>query len=197
MITGLARYTSFAAALMLSCFFILSCENDMEAVDELMKKKVAVEEATNVTSYMSQEGKMKAKLTAPYMLIHQPPSGSESDTGYVEFPKTLHVDFYNDSANTTIESTLDALYAKYRETEKKVYLRDSVVVINILKKDTLRTDELWWDQNKEEFYTDKPVRIHQPDKTIYGTGLRAAQDFTWYEIFKIKGTVLTKGDELE
>lgn len=183
------RYVVFAA------LFLISCENDMKEVDELMKKKVAVEEATNVTSYMSQQGKMKAKLTSPYMLIHQ--SAPEQDSSYVEFPRTLHVDFYSDSSNTVIESTLDALYAKYRENEKKVYLRDSVVVINILKKDTLRTDELWWDQNKEEFYTDKPVRIHQPDKTIYGVGLRAAQDFTWYDIFKIKGTVLTSGNELE
>ena len=180
----------------IAVLFLVSCENDMKEVDELMKKRLAVEEAINVTSYMSQGGRMKAKLTSPYMVIHQP-GPNQSDSSYVEFPRTLHVDFFNDSANAVIESTLDARYAKYRENEKKVYLRDSVVVINILKKDTLRTDELWWDQNKEEFYTDKPVRIHQPDKTIYGTGLRAAQDFTWYDIFKIQGEVLTSGNELE
>lgn len=186
----MTKYVVFAA------FFLLSCENDMKEVDELMKKKVAVEEAIQVTSYMSQQGRMKAKLTAPYMLIHQPGT-NQADSSYVEFPRTLHVDFFNDSANTTIESTLDARYAKYRENEKKVYLRDSVVVINILKKDTLRTDELWWDQNTEQFYTDKNVRIYQPDKTIFGTGLKASQDFTWYEIYKIKGEVLTNGNELE
>ncbi len=49
-------------------------------------------------------------------------------------------------------------YARYREYERKVFLKDSVVVINILKGDTLKTDELWWDQDKEEFYTDRPVR---------------------------------------
>lgn len=189
------RYVVFAA------LFLVSCENDMKEVDDLMKKKVAVEEAVKVTSFMSQQGKMKAKLTAPYMLIHQPDGrqsdSQQPDSSYVEFPKTLHVDFFSDSGTAVVESTLDALYAKYRETERKVYLRDSVVVINILKKDTLRTDELWWDQNKEEFFTDKPVRIHQPDKTIYGVGLTAAQDFTWYNIFKIKGTVLTTGNELE
>jgi len=70
------------------------------------------------------------------------------------------------------------------------------VVINILKKDTLKTDELWWDQNKEEFYTDKAVQIRQPDKTIYGTGLRAGQDFSWYDIYHITGVVLTKGDDI-
>ena len=137
---------------------------------------------------MSQNGVMKARLTSPFMLRHQ----ADADSSYMEFPKTLHVDFYNDSVK--IESILDALYARYREYERKVFLKDSVVVINILKGDTLKTDELWWDQNKEEFYTDKPVRIFQPDKTIYGVGMRAGQDFSWYDIYHITGIVLTTGD---
>jgi LPS export ABC transporter protein LptC len=132
---------------------------------------------------------MKAKLTAPYMLRHQ------SDSAYVEFPRTLHVDFYNDSLK--IESVLDARYARYREYEHKVFLKDSVVVINILKGDTLKTDELWWDQNKQEFYTDKAVRILQPDKTIYGTGLKASQSLDWYDIYHITGIVQTNSAGLE
>jgi LPS export ABC transporter protein LptC len=183
------RYFIYLAALPLSCLFLLSCENDMEMVNDLTKKQTGIEEALDVDSYMSQDGLMKARLRSPYMLRYQ------SDSPYVEFPRTLHVDFYNDTLK--IESTLDARYARYREYENKVYLRDSVVVINILKGDTLKTDELWWDQETEEFYTDKPVRIHQPDKTIYGKGLRAAQDFSSYNIFNITGEVLTTGDMLQ
>jgi LPS export ABC transporter protein LptC len=187
---ALTRYFFFWAALLTGCFFIYSCENDMGEVNEMLKKKMGVEEAVNVDIYMSQEGVMKARLRSPYMLRYI--GESPSDSAYVEFPRTLHVDFYNDSLK--IESTLDALYARHREHEDKVFLRDSVVVINILKGDTLRTDELWWDQNTQEFYTDKAVRIHQPDKTIFGTGLRAAQDFSSYDIFNITGVVLTSGE---
>lgn len=183
------RYAIFLAALLVSCFFIFSCENDIGEVNHFLKKQTGVEEALDVTSYMSQEGLMKAKLRAPYMLRYQ------ADSPYVEFPRTLHVDFYNDSLK--VESTLDARYARYREYESKVFLKDSVVVINILKGDTLRTDELWWDQNTEEFYTDKPVRIFQPDKTIFGTGLRAAQDFSRYDIYHITGIVLTSSSGLQ
>jgi LPS export ABC transporter protein LptC len=174
------------AALLLSCLFVYSCENDIKDVDALMKRQQGVEEAFDITSYLSQEGVMKARLRSPYMLRHQ------SDSAYIEFPRTMHVDFYDDS--TRIESILDAKYARYREYEDKVFLRDSVVVINLTKGDTLKTDELWWDQNTQEFYTDKPVEIHQPDKTVYGKGLRAAQDFSWYDIFNITGVVLTTGE---
>lgn len=176
------------AAFLISCLFV-SCENDIKAVNDLLKKQTGVEEAIDVTSYMSQQGLVKAKLRSPFMLRHQ------SDSPYVEFPRTVHVDFYDDS--TVIESKVDALYARYREYENKVLLRDSVVVINIEKGDTLRTNELWWDQNSEEFYTDKPVRIYQKDKTIFGKGLKAKQDFSEYNIFSITGTVLTTGNELD
>ena len=176
------------AALLISCLFV-SCENDIKDVNEFMKKQTGIEEAKDVTSYMSQQGLVKAKLRSPYMLRYQ------ADSPYVEFPRTLHVDFFDDS--TKIESTVDALYARYREYESKVLLRDSVVVINIEKGDTLRTNELWWDQTTEEFYTDKPVRIYQKDKTIFGKGLKAKQDFSSYDIFDITGTVLTSGNELD
>lgn len=185
---SITRNKLLSAAFFLSCFFVPGCENDIAVVNELMKRQTGVEEAIDVTSYMSQEGLMKARLKSPYMLRHQ------ADSAFVEFPRTLHVDFYNDSLQ--IESILDAKYARYREYESKVYLRDSVVVINLIKGDTLKTDELWWDQNTQEFYTDKPVEIRQPDKTVYGKGLRAAQDFSWYDIFHITGVVLTSGEGL-
>src|SRR5262245_48320535 len=112
----------YIAALLTSCFFV-SCENDEKQIKELTENVIEVEEAKNVESYMSQDGKVKAKLTAPLMFRVM------KDTQYVEFPNTLHVDFYNDS--TKIESWLDSKYGKYFETLNKVYLRDSVIVINV------------------------------------------------------------------
>lgn len=171
------------AALFLGCFFVLGCENDLKKVDGLLQKKVSVEEAIGIESYMSEAGKTKAKLIAPVMLRYM------IDSSYMEFPKSLHVDFYNDS--TVIESTLDAMYAKYFETQKKIFLRDSVQVINLVTGDTLKSRELWWDQGKEEFYTDKPAEVHQRNgNTLYHrNGLRAAQDLSWRETYGNSGRV--------
>lgn len=192
--TFFSRYARIAA-LLISCFFVWACENDIKDVNNFTKRQTGVEEATDVTSFMSQEGIIKAKLRAPFMLRHQADTRNQADTPYVEFPHSVHVDFFDDS--TKVKSTVDALYARYKEAENKVLLRDSVVVINLEKGDTLRTSELWWDQEKEQFYTDKPVRIYQIDKTIFGKGLKAAQDFSNYEIFNITGTVLTTGNQLD
>src|SRR4051794_37753584 len=109
-----STYKFFLTALISGCFCVTACENDEKKIDDLLKKKTGIEEGVKVESFYSQDAKMKAKLTAPYMLRYL------VDSPYIEFPRTLHVDFYNDSGK--IESILDARYAKYRENEKKVLL---------------------------------------------------------------------------
>jgi LPS export ABC transporter protein LptC len=171
----------------MGCFFMVACENDPQEFKKFTEKKTAVEEAYKVETFMSQDSRMKARLTAPYMLRYL------ADSPYVEFPRSLHVDFYNDTM--AMESQVDALYGKYREWEKKVYLRDSVVVMNKLKGDTLRTSELWWDQQTEKFFTDKPVFIHTRDKVFYGAhGMEAAQNFEWWVLNQGSGQVSVPKD---
>ena len=173
------------AALLLSCFFLITaCENDQREVDNLFTRKVMLEEAQQIQSYYSEKGIVKAKLTAPFMLRRT------QDSVYMEFPKSLHVDFYDTLSN--IETILDARYAKYFEYDRKILLRDSVVVINLKNGDTLRTSELWWDQNKQEFYTTAPARINQRTQTMFAqNGLRAAQDLSWKEFNQARGTFLS------
>jgi LPS export ABC transporter protein LptC len=161
------------------------------------------EEADSVVSYLSEggmdkgvlEAKIKGRLTAPYMRRFQ-----RTDSPYAEFPRTLHVDFYQDSVSRNqkpvIESKLDALYGKYLSAQNKVYLRDSVVVRNILKGDTIHCQDLWWDQHTEKFSTDKPVRIYTKDKIIFGIGMDADQNFRYYNIHHMTGQVWTSGNNI-
>jgi len=177
--------------------FGVSC-GDKKTQTVSQQKKIVPEEAINIESLLSEPStdsagklaaKVKGKLTAPYMLRFQ-----LADSPYAEFPRTLHVDFYNEAL--VVESQLDALYGKYLQNQDKVFLRDSVVVKNITKGDTLHCQELWWDQHTERFSTDKPVRIYTKDKILFGTGMEADQNFRWYTIRKLTGTVLTQGNNI-
>ncbi len=153
----------------------------MQVVSALGKKKIGVEEALNIESFLSQNGRIKAKLTAPYMLRYQ------YDTPKVEFPRSLHVNFFNEAM--VIESQLNAKYGNYLENENKVFLRDSVLVFNTLG-DTLHTKELYWNQAEERFYTDKNVILIKPDQKIYGSGLVADQSFKNITIKNPRGFIL-------
>lgn len=160
------------------CLLLLSCENDMGKVNEDNLRKPNVETAYKIESFLSQNGKLRAKLTAPLMLRYA------LDTSYLEFPKKLHVDFFDSTAK--VESQVDARYGKYYESRAQVYLRDSVVVFNV-KGDTLWSPDLWWDQNAKKFHTDKLVRIHRKGQSIIGgRGLDAKQDLTDISIFQIE-----------
>lgn len=166
------RNAVFIYVVTCSLFLVLlsSCENTDKEIQEMNSRGLGVEEIKNADINYTIGGKAKAKLLSPLMLRVQ------VNVPYVEFPNTLHVDFFNDTAG--VDSRLDARYGKYLELESKVFLKDSVVVINVLG-DTLYCDELWWDRNRvgSEFYTDKPVRIRRKMEVINGTGMQAAQDF--------------------
>jgi LPS export ABC transporter protein LptC len=180
------RHNNIFMAAGFSCLFIFSaCVNSEKEVSDLLDKKVGVDEATNVQGYMSNTGKMKARMRAPSMLRYQ------DSTARTEFPKGIHVDFFNDS--TKIENQMDARFAEYYEMKSQIFLKDSVRVFNNMN-DTLFCQELWWDQTKQLFYTDKPVRVHRPDMIMYGVGLSAPQDFKTFEIYNPTNSVFRIND---
>jgi hypothetical protein len=173
MINFITHNKIIKAALITGCFFMCACENDVNEVREFGKRKASVEEGKNIDSYLSMDGKMRAHLTAPLLLRYDGDSGRKS-----EFPNSLHVDFYNDSAK--VESQLRARYGRYLENENKVFLRDSVVAFNT-KGDTLFCEELYWDQVLQKFYTDKKVILsknYRRTLIVSKDGIRASQDLS-------------------
>ena len=177
-----ATYNIFRAVLLSGCFFLFSCENDEGEMNSLYSKKLGVEEGINIKLTFTTGGKTKAILTSPLMLRVQ------DTVTYVEFPKTLEVKFYNEEGN--VESTLTALYARYKESQNIVFLKDSVKIVND-KGEKLFTDELYWDRSRTgfEFYTDKPVRIRTLTHIIDGVGMEASQDFKQRVIRKVTGMI--------
>ena len=177
-----ATYNIFRAVLLSGCFFLFSCENDEGEINSLYSKKLGVEEGINIKLTFTTAGKTKAILTSPLMLRVQ------DTVTYVEFPKTLEVKFYNEEGN--VESTLTALYARYKESQNIVFLKDSVKIVND-KGEKLFTDELYWDRSRTgfEFYTDKPVRIRTLTHIIDGVGMEASQDFKQRVIRKVTGMI--------
>jgi hypothetical protein len=169
------------------CLCITSC-GGKENADPNIKKKVGVEVAKDVVVRYSIGSNRKAFLSAPLMY-------RVADTVvYTEFPNSVHVDFYNAD---TIESKLNAKYAKYRENESKIFLKDSVTVINV-KGDTLHAKTLYWDKNRSgaEFYTSDSIWIRTRTQIINGIGLDAQQDFKAWHIVKPTGFIQVQNAEM-
>ena len=167
-----------AVTLMSSCFFMTSCENNVNEVKALNSKLGGIDIGKDVAIYVSDNGKMSAKMMAPIMKKFLVDSGK-----MIVFPNTIKVDFFKDS--NVVDSKLSADYAHYIQEDNKIYLRGNVVIFNT-KGDTLWCKEMYWDQNKTKFHTDKEVVVkqHSPVSKIYGLGMVASQDLTDITILK-------------
>lgn len=179
----------FFAALVSGCIFFSSCENKLEDVQGINAKSIGKDVAKNVVIRYSVNGIKKSVLKSPLMYRVLDTSS------YVEFPNSLHVDFYNEHTDS-LESRLDAKYAKYKDNQSQVFLKDSVRVINIYG-DTLYCQELYWDRARlnQEFYTDKAVRIRRKMQIIDGIGMDARQDFKEWHILKPIGFIVVPNTE--
>ncbi len=172
----------FVAALAL-----FSCENSESELSALNQKSIQKDEAIKVESFISEAGKPKARLTTPLMLR------LNADTPYVEFPQTLHVDFYN--PEKVVESGLDSKYGKYFESLNKVYLKDSVIIISI-KGDTMICEDVWWDQDLQKFYSSRKTILKSKEIPYYiaQDGFEATQDLKQKKFYNSSGKILAGED---
>jgi hypothetical protein len=175
---------------------VYSCNNTKKDLSIFDKKKLNQEESKNVVSYLSQAGLIKARLSAPLMIRYT------SDSVRVEFTKGLHTEFflvdkerpaYLDT--NIVESHIFSKFGRYTEFNNKVYIWDSVVCYNAIKKDTLWCDDLWWDQDKQLIYTWGKFRFKTHDgQDMHGdgekTGFTAKQDLSEYTLYKSKGVMV-------
>jgi Lipopolysaccharide-assembly, LptC-related len=173
--------TSKSVSKILIATLFLSCENDMKTVLNLNTKLLGVETGKNIISYLSTAGKVKAQLTAPIMYRY------ENDSAKLEFPNTLRIKFYDSLLQP--ESFLFAKYGRYLEFDNTVLLRDSIVIYNN-KNDSLWTNEIYWDQNMQIFYTNTPVVISQNNgsyrqKIIGRNGFRSDQNLKNFTMFEV------------
>jgi len=164
------------------CMLIISCKNDPNEIKALVTKTTTQEDhAYDVTIIYSEMGKVKARLYAKEFVRNE-----TAKLPYTDMKKGLKVEFFNDSMQVT--STLTAKYARLYEKQNNVLIRDSIVSINS-KGEQLNTEELVWNQSIRKFYTEKFVKITTATQVMYGDGLEANEDFNWYEIKHLKGTV--------
>lgn len=98
---------------------------------------------------------------------------------------------YHTSANET--TTVTANEGTVLEHERKIILQDDVVIQTNTGK-TLRSEELIWDEQAKQIYTEKEVTLTYGNGDIlHGkNGLRASQNLERIELFSGRGIHKTK-----
>ena len=162
--------------------FFSACESDIEKVKLLTQESNYPEQSmTNAAIMHKSNASLKVKVTSPEINRY-----TSTEEPHTIFPHGLNVEFYD--STLTVESRITANYAIYYENEDRWEAKNNVVAINS-KGDTLNTEYLVWNQEKEKIHTDRYVRITTKDGIIHGKGFEANQDFTNWSIKKTTGTI--------
>ena len=167
-------------AAMLFTAMLPSCKNDVQTVLSLDVVDTLPEmTARDIEIYYSERGKVQIKLVSPYLV------NETEEEPLLIFPDGFTVYFYDSTMN--IQSTITADYGISHEKKKIMEARHNVVVENIQKGEKLNTEELFWDRNKQEIYSNKFVRLTTGEQVITGDGLTSKEPFDEILITNPKG----------
>jgi LPS export ABC transporter protein LptC len=141
-------------------------------------------EAENFEMIKSDSSIVKFRLNTPLMVEYDQ---EEDETPYTEFPKGVKIEQFG--PNMKVNSKMTSDYAQYFEREGKWIAKNNVVVVN-QKGDTLKTEELTWENKTGKIYSDKFVKIIGKDQIINGIGFESDQNMDNWQIKKIRESSL-------
>lgn len=160
---------------------VSSCESNFKEV----QKSVYSEFTPNGESYginlkYTDSGKIKSVLISPKMLDY-----STAQFPFTEFPDGLNITMYDPKGAKTF------IVAKSGTTFKNTNLIDlkgSVKISNELGQ-LLETDQLYFDQKNEWFFTEKRYKFTDPKGVSFGEGLDFSKDFKIINSQQVNGEV--------
>jgi len=141
----------FGMVVALATTILFSCKNNFKEVQQIgILQNGPAGEAKNINLKYTDSGKIKANLLSPKMLDY-----SNRDFPFSEFPEGIHLNLFDEEKH---KSVVLADYAiTYTETDL-IDLRGNVVLMTYTK-DTLFAEQMYYDQRRQQLFTNLPVRF--------------------------------------
>lgn len=174
---------NLVTAIAVTLFF--SCKNDFNEVQKVgVLLNQPIGEAENIdlkyTEYKDSTVSLLANLLSPKMLDY-----SNRDFAFSEFPDGIELKVYDENSNKT---TITSKYAIYYTETGIIDLRDDVVVATH-EKDTLYTDQLFYNEKLEWVFTNERFIFKRASGTTHGFGFDSDKTFKKYEILEMGGDI--------
>jgi len=163
---GIAIVSAFA-------ILIVSCKDKMAEAVALDLASVPVQSIDDVFAVQTKNGKVVMRMEATVMNRY------DNDTvAYEAFPKGMAVYGYTDDGvleTIIVSDNARHITSKARGRSKSEIWEafGNVVVRNVQKQETMETDTLYWDQIKNEIYTDCYVKMYSNQGFMQGYGMRS------------------------
>jgi len=169
--------------------FLPGCGNDPATVRSMTHINTGPSmSANNIEVIFSDSGKIQARLYS--ILLNR----YEGQKPYLEFPKGFRIVMYDSVMR--VSSTITGKYGKKDEITRIMEAKGNVIVRNELENKQINTEHLIWDENRQLIYSDVRVKITTADKVLYGSGMKANEAFTWYQIPNPSATLTVNRDSI-
>lgn len=153
-------------------FVVFSCRNNIAVSDKKDFKEAPVQVVDNMFVVQSDNGIMQMRAEAPVMERYQ------NDTlDWEIFPDGFRTYAYNESGLLETEIKADqARHTAPKNGDPEIWAAfGNVSVKNLINRETMETDTLYWDKQNEKIYTDCYVRLVSPSGFMQGYGMESDQ----------------------
>ena len=152
-------------------FVVYSCKDELGRAKDLNLEDTPVQTVENMFIVQSKNGVIQMRAEGEIMEKY------ERDTlSYELFPKGFSVYGYTEDGLLETEIVADqAIHRMYSDGRESWEAYGNVIVRNLIKKETLETDTLYWDQKNERIYTHCYVQMYSPSGFMQGYGMESDQ----------------------
>ena len=163
--------TTKATAVIAVAFVVFGCGGKLKEADKINLAETPVQVVHDMFAVNTEDGVVKQRFESAVMLKFVTDS-----LDYDLFPNGLQVYGYTEEG--LLETIIMADKAKHVTAGKRSpgelwEATGNVLVSNVIKKETMETDTLYWDRKKEEIYTDAYVKLYSEDGLMQGYGMRS------------------------
>jgi len=119
----------------------------------------------------TDKGKMQMRVESPLMERYH-----NDSLDYEVFPNGFNVYAYNEEGE--LETKITALYARHdkpSQGNERWAAYGDVFINNMINRETMETDTLYWDPDAQKIYTDCYVRLVSPSGFMQGYGMESDQ----------------------
>ena len=155
---------------MVAIVVFLSLRKGKAGSERIDFSKVPMQTVEDMFAVKTKNGIVEMRIEADRMLRY------ETDTTTTElFPDGFAVYSYTDEGLLeTILLSDQARHITFKHTDGEEWQAfGNVSVQNIIKRETMETDTIYWDQRTHQIYTDCYIRMYSPDGFMQGYGMRS------------------------
>lgn len=176
---SLKKHTIFTLVTLFAVTLFFGCESNFKEVQKInFSDFVPGGDADNVNLKYTDSGMIKSILVSPKMLDF-----SNVDFPFTEFPKGISVTLYDNKAKRTF------ITANYAVSYKSTNIIDLQGKVKIKSENgqMLETEQLYFDQKNDWFFTEKKFKLTDLKGASNGQGIDFSKDFKVINSQRISG----------